>query len=460
LKPDSGWLVLSAGAARADAAGSDLHPALESNFGFRFQDIPMGRIFDALQRDHQVQPNRRRDPLAEATASPEFAADQEIELPDLIGAPASPRSNQGGVLSYLPDDYLSEERPPAPSSGAGNFPVPMGTSYPDGRVSGASSGALVPTRPPEAAPRPYQPGARARYQPPQTEEPTVTLSLHLDPARVHPRLIAVTEPHSIVSEQYRTLRTQIYHEAERRLTQVLVVTSAIAGEGKTSTSLNLAWAIANSRGRRVLLVDSDMRRPSVASYLGVAPSIGLNEVLTGDCDVLEPVIRVYGSSTEPDLEEDYQLFVLPVKGEVRNPTELLSGATLGEVIGELRRYFDFIILDSPPVTPFADARLLANHADGVLMVVRSGAAPYSTIERGIEALTPARMLGVILNGAKEDEDDSYYYEYYYTENKQAPWLPSGLRRLAARMGLLRKNADQKPPGSPAESASRDADELS
>jgi capsular exopolysaccharide synthesis family protein len=402
----------------------------------------MGRIFDALQRDQQIKPDQRRDPLAEATVGPELATDQEFELPDLIGAPATPRSNQGGVLSYLPDDFLLEEKaqPPATSEKGHFSALPPAR---EGRTAAHNQSALVPTRPQEAAPRAYQPGLRARYRPPQTEEPHVLLSLHLDLARVHPRLIAVTEPHSIVSEQYRTLRTQIYHEAERRLTQALVVTSAIAGEGKTSTSLNLAWAIANSRGRRVLLVDSDLRRPSVASYLGIAPAMGLTEILSGDCEVLDPVIRVYGRSTEPDLNEDYQLYVLPVKSETRNPTELLSGSLMGEVLGEFRRYFDFIILDSPPVTPFADARLLANHSDGVLMVVRSGAAPYSTVERAIEALSPARMLGVVLNGAQEDEDNSYYYEYYYTEHKQTHRLPSGLRRLAARMGFLKNDSEQK-----------------
>ncbi|HWQ32873.1 MAG TPA: CpsD/CapB family tyrosine-protein kinase [Blastocatellia bacterium] len=400
----------------------------------------MGRIFDALQRDQQIKPEQRRDPLAEATVGPELASDQEIELPDLIGAPVAPRSNQGGVLSYLPEDFLVEEKaPPANSENGHSSALPPART--DGRT--ANQNALVPTRPQEAAPRAYQPGLRSRYRPPRTEEPRVSLSLHLDPARVHPRLIAVTEPHSIVTEQYRTLRTQIYHEAERRLTQVLVVTSAIAGEGKTSTSLNLSWAIANSRGRRVLLVDSDLRRPSVASYLGIAPAMGLTEILSGDCELLDPVIRVYGKSTEPDLDEDYQLYVLPVKGETRNPTELLSGVLMGEVLAEFRRYFDFIILDSPPVTPFADARLLANHSDGVLMVVRSGAAPYATVERAIEALSPARMLGVILNGAQEDEDNSYYYEYYYTEHKQTHWLPSGLRKMAARMGFLKGGSEPR-----------------
>lgn len=423
----------------------------------------MGRIFDALQRDQQTQPERRRDPLADATRSPEQAADQEIKLPELIGTPSSARSNQGGVLSWLPEEPVTEEPVrPIPNSEERTFSVPETPfrTHNDGQAPKNGSEALIHSRQ-DVTPRSSPTGARAKFRPPQTEEPKVSLSLNLDPARVHPRLIAVTEPHSIISEQYRTLRTQIYHEAERRLTQVIVVTSAIAGEGKTSTSLNLAWAIANSKGRRVLLVDTDLRRPSVASYLGIAPTIGLNEVLTEDCDVLEPIIRIYGQSHDPDLDEDYQLYLLPVKGEVRNPTELLSSSILQGVISELRRYFDFIVLDSPPVTPFADARQLANLADGVLMVIRSAAAPYATVERAIEALSPARLLGVVLNGAKEDEDNSYYYEYYYTENKQTRWLPAGIRRLAARLGLLKQGPEVEPGESSVQStADAETDDLS
>lgn len=411
----------------------------------------MGRIFDAIQRENLIQPNGRRDPLAEAMQSPELAMDQEIELPEMIGAPTVQRSNQGGVLSYLPEDFLTEEKPKAPAVIDGGFVNPIGAPASDHRLVPSTPGNAGTARP-ELVQKSYQPSQRGKYRPPQTEEPTVTFSLKLDAARVHPRLIAVTEPHSIVSEQYRTLRTQIFHEAERRRTQAIVVTSAIAGEGKTSTSLNLAWTIANSKGRRVLLVDSDLRRPSVASYLGIAPSIGFCEVLAGDCDPMEPIIRVHGRSNEPDLDEEYELFVMPVKSEARNPTELLSGDRLGEVINDLRRHFDFIILDSPPVTPFADARLLANHSDGTLMVIRSGTAPYSTVERAIEALSPSRMLGVVLNGAKEDENDGYYYDYYYTENKPTQRLPFGLSKLAARLGFLRKGPGTGPEGVAADSA--------
>ena len=162
-------------------------------------------------------------------------------------------------------------------------------------------------------------------------------------------------------------------------------------------------------------------------------------MLSGDCDCLDPVIRVHGRSVEPDLDEEYQLFVLPVKNEARNPTELLSGALLGDVITEYRRYFDFIIIDSPPVTPFADARLLANQADGVLMVIRSETAPYSTVERAIEALSPSRMLGVVLNSAREDSDDGYYYDYYYTNTEPPSGNPFSLKKLVSRLGFGKRN---------------------
>jgi non-specific protein-tyrosine kinase len=394
----------------------------------------MGRIFDALQRNQQNQPNGTHDPLMdEINSTP--AADNNFELPERIGSPASPRSNQGGVLSYIPEELLeSPAQRPSNSYEEGLYHDGDHHSQP------ASVRALSQTDFKGAAPAVSSIQSKRRYEPPQTIEPAVRVSLPLDINRIHPRLIAVTEPQSIVSEQYRTLRTQVFHEAERRLTQVIVVTSAIAGEGKTSTSLNLAWAISHSKGRRVLLIDSDLRRPSVSSYLGISPALGLGELLSNGCDLFDPIIRLHGKSTTPDLTDEYQLYVMPTKSEVRNPTELLSGSNIGRIIAELRRYFDYIIIDSPPVTPFADARLLANHADAALLVIRSGAAPYSTVERGIDALSPARILGVVLNGATEDEDNGYYYEYYYSEGKQAEALPqSKIRRLAEKFGLVGRN---------------------
>ncbi|QQS49190.1 MAG: CpsD/CapB family tyrosine-protein kinase [Acidobacteriota bacterium] len=239
-------------------------------------------------------------------------------------------------------------------------------------------------------------------------------------AGVHARLILLTEPDSAGCEQFRMLRTQLFHAAETRSLKLITLTSALAGEGKTSTLLNLALAIAQSKEKRVLVIDGDLRRPSVATYLGIKPVAGLEEALTGSIELREAVTRIDGS----------EICVLPVTLESRNPTERLSSGRLGEILAELRDAFDFILIDSPPVMPFADARLLANHSDGVMMIVRAGLAPFETVEKALEILPADRMLGVVLNGA-DDQSDAGYYDYYYNYARRLEQDVSWRDRLKA-----------------------------
>lgn len=382
----------------------------------------MGRVFEALQRQQKRSKRKSphdRDPLAAQTGTPEEAADQEplteFELPDRIGAPEAPRSNEGMLLPYLSEDRLND----ATSEPAGNDARPPHSPITTGSLPGELPMMSLGVQHAEPTP----PGeVRDHYSPPLTLEPRVSLSAQLDVSRFHPRLIMVTEPQSPGCEQYRTLRTQVFHAAERRLTQVIVITSAVAGEGKTSTVLNLGWAIAQSKEKRVLVIDSDLRRPNVAAYTGLTPEAGFGEVLDGGCEPLRAVIRA----------GDQGLYLLPVSREAINPTELLSSERLGEALAEFRKYFDYILIDSPPVVPFADARLLANHADAVMMVVRAGAAPYGTVERAIEALPPGRVLGVVLNGASSDEGSYYDYYYNYDKRDKRPLFDWG--KLSQKLG--------------------------
>jgi len=390
----------------------------------------MGRVFEALQRQQKRSKGKKqseRDPLAAEIGTPEVAADQEplteFELPERIGAPTSPRSDEGMILPPLPDEKFTG----AASEAVGADPHARVASAVNGVVPGelpmADFGLRDAELPLPAEIRNPQSAIRNPYAPPLTVEPQALLSAELDVTRLHPRLVMVTEPQSPGCEQYRTLRTQVFHAAERRLAQVIVITSAVAGEGKTSTALNLAWAIAQSREKRVLVIDSDLRRPNIAPYTGLKPESGFGEVLGGECEPLQAVRRIEG----------HGLYLLPVSCESTRPTELLSSERLGEALAELRRYFDFILIDSPPVVPFADARLLANHADAVMMVVRAGAAPYGAVERAIEALPSGRVLGVVLNGAN-NADESNYYDYYYNYHQRDKRQLFDWSKLSQRFG--------------------------
>lgn len=360
----------------------------------------MGRVLDALQRQHEKQ-ETASDPLVGIINSPTSGAEPELpsfELPERIGRPSAPRSNEGSVLTFFPDTELVEA-----------------IEENDARGKSLASGAVVPTKPGNAArntnglvpvPKPGKlvgNGNDHRFVPPATVEPSVPTTICLDETRLHTRLVLFTDPQSLGCEQYRTLRTQVFHAAEKQLTQVILVTSAVAGEGKTSTILNLAWAIAQSKEKRVLVIDSDLRRPSISSYLGLDFELGLGEVLNEVSDALPSIVRVADST----------LYILSSSRAEPQPAELLSKERVAETIAELRQYFDYILIDAPPTVAFADARLLANHADAVIIVVRAGLAGHSTVERAIEALPQQRILGVVLNGADQMSEVGYYGYYGY-----------------------------------------------
>jgi len=231
-------------------------------------------------------------------------------------------------------------------------------------------------------------------------------SQEISHARVEPHLIAITDPRSPHAEQYRSLRTRILHASEKRKVQAIVVSSAGVMEGKTVTALNLAWLLAQTDGVRALLVDGDLRRPCAAEYLGIEAPAGLSEVLAGETTLAETIIRL----------EPAGLHLLP-GGTVRdNVAEILSGPKFSKLLAELRRMFDFIIIDAPPLGIFTDANVLINRADGALMVVRSGKTRYAALDRVLEPLPRERLLGIVLNGADDDNKDnssSYYQRRYY-----------------------------------------------
>jgi capsular exopolysaccharide synthesis family protein len=218
-------------------------------------------------------------------------------------------------------------------------------------------------------------------------------------ARVEPHLFAVTSPRSPECEHFRALRTKLLEAGERQNMRAFVITSAGIGEGKTLTSLNLAWLLAQTDGVRALLIDADLRRPSTANYLGMENEVGLSEVLTGETKLTQAIVKLQPSG----------LHLLPGGAPREDVAELLSGPRFGHLLDEARKHFDYIIIDAPPLGVFTDANLLINRADGALMVVRSGKTRYAAVDRLLENLPRERMLGVVLNRAEASTDEAAYY---------------------------------------------------
>jgi capsular exopolysaccharide synthesis family protein len=212
------------------------------------------------------------------------------------------------------------------------------------------------------------------------------------------------------TEEFRTLRSRLYHLRENGPLKKLLVTSALPKEGKSFVAVNLAQALVRQHGRRVLLIDADLRSPRLHQSLGTESSPGLVNYLTGESDEFSIIQR-------GPIEN---LYFLPGGRAVANAPELVANGRLKLLLQRVEPLFDWIILDSPPAVPVADASQLAKYCDGVLMVVRSNATPIDMARRARQEFADKQLVGVVLNGISEDSTD-YYSRYYYgpVESKQA-----------------------------------------
>lgn len=228
----------------------------------------------------------------------------------------------------------------------------------------------------------------------------------VDADRVEPRLVAIKHPNSTYCEEYRSLRTHVLHKAQRQKLQSIVVASVNPSEGKSITALNLAWMLAQTDGLSALIIDSDLRLPSLAQYLGIETEHGLSDVLAGTCSVTDAIVKLEPSG----------LHIMPGGEPRRDVTELISGPRFKDILTEARELFDFIIIDAPPLGIFTDATVLINHADGALLVVRANRTRTSALERVLEPLPRERFLGVVLNQGEDVLDESHYHYGYYNYN--------------------------------------------
>lgn len=225
-------------------------------------------------------------------------------------------------------------------------------------------------------------------------------------------LVVQSDPLSDRAESFRRLRTnlQFLNVADRP--RSVVVTSSLPGEGKSSTSINLALALADA-GTRVLLVDADLRRPAVARYMGLEGGVGLTTVLIGQADV-QDVVQPWGDGT---------LDVLPAGQIPPNPSELLGSPLMAELLEKLTCDYDLVILDAAPLLPVTDAAILAKVTAGALLVAGVQKLHRQQLADSVAALqtVDARVLGIVVNGQERKARDAYaYYDYSPQEPAPAP----------------------------------------
>ncbi len=222
-------------------------------------------------------------------------------------------------------------------------------------------------------------------------------------------LITKSRPQSQMAEAYRALRTSLLLTSVGAPPKVILVTSALPEEGKTTTSINCAIVLAQ-KGSRVLLIDSDLRRPSIHRTLGILPKAGLTNVLTGSATLQQAIVR---SPLVPSLS------VLPAGTPPPNPAELLASSKMGEVLQALREQYDHIVIDTPPTLPVTDAVVMATRADTVILVIRAGGTTKHALKQARDILLQvnARVSGVLLNAVNLGSPD--YYSYYGRMGKSA-----------------------------------------
>lgn len=233
-------------------------------------------------------------------------------------------------------------------------------------------------------------------------------------------LITLSRPHAPMTEAYRALRTSLLLSNLGSPPKVIMVTSALPEEGKTTTSINVAVVLAQSlaqKGGRVLLIDADLRRPSIHRHLGMGQQSasageerlrGLSDVLTGNATLERAIPR---TAIIPKLSN---LYVLPAGTQPPYPAELLASPQMWEVLAQLREQYDHIVIDTPPSLSVTDAVLLSPRADAVVLVIRSGKTKKQSLRRARDILAQvgARAVGVLLNAVDLSSPDYYYYYEY------------------------------------------------
>src|SRR5699024_1395895 len=217
-------------------------------------------------------------------------------------------------------------------------------------------------------------------------------------------LITKLNPRSPISEQYRTIRTNLQFASIDKELRSILITSAAPSEGKSMTTANLALVYAQ-QGKKVLIVDADLRKPTVHYTLRLDNLSGITTILAGEDGLFNAIQE---SSVEI-------LGVISSGPNPPSPAELLASSRMKQVLAEAKQYYGLIIIDSPPVLPVTDAQILANLVDGSLLVIRSRQTEYESAEKAIEALerSTSKILGTVLNDRDKKDSNSYYYYHSY-----------------------------------------------
>lgn len=226
----------------------------------------------------------------------------------------------------------------------------------------------------------------------------------------NPYLVSISDPNSPVAEEYKKLKSMLLKATNSgSFLNTVMITSTVAAEGKSLTSINLAVALSQEYDHTVLLVDADLRKPSVSEYLGIPREPGLTDCLLNGVQVSDALVKT-GIG---------KLVVMPAGRKIDNPAELFSSGRMQSFVTEIKnRYADrYVIFDTPPVLSFAEAHTLASYVDGVLFVVKEEGATVQNIREALNSLRDSKILGMVYSNVEISRFDSnYHYRSYYSQH--------------------------------------------
>ena len=214
------------------------------------------------------------------------------------------------------------------------------------------------------------------------------------------RLVSVGAEESLGAEKFRFLAVKLRQLRQSRTLKKVLITSTIPQEGKSTVAANLACTLARRKQHKTLLLEGDLRRPAVAEKFGLGRLPGLCEWLSGKTEN----INIYRL-------ESLGLWILPAGSAPQNPLELMQSGKLPSLMEQLESWFDWIVIDSPPVLPLADASIWSRLSDGILLVTRKGITEKQQLQRGIEAIERSKLLGALVNSSSNVAHSDYYQRY-------------------------------------------------
>jgi capsular exopolysaccharide synthesis family protein len=356
----------------------------------------MGRLTEALRRAADAglndTPEAENDALTALTGTTNEATDDlfPIEIPPPPMSSPAVTDASGAALEPASAAVIASPVAAPP-------PVVMGTN-------------LTPTVEPGIAEAAAS-GARSQNgsgQPAADDPTSHDLFERLD-ATLAQKVVVDQKIMPVSREQYRRLAATLHHAQEDTGIKVVLVASAVVGEGKTLTASNLALTFSESYKRSVLLIDGDFRRPALHIVFNIDAPSGLSEGLMAVVEQKLPLYRV-----------SQRLTILPAGKPSSDPMAGLTSGRMRRVIQEAREAFDWVIIDTPPVGLLPDANLLAAMVDGAVLVVRANATPYHQVVRAIDALDRDRLLGVVLNSATPPNGSHHNYYSDYHGARKAP----------------------------------------